>query len=150
MSIFIVTFYLLFHTLASLTLFKLLVKEIVVCKLVFSQNKILWRKIHNHLKYSSIFYSLHEHFKIQNLCWILFVLINQNYLRNLENIINLLDHVVFFTCHEYVDNFLSNFSLFNYKKFSFFMYLKDVQSFALDFKFYIIQRLNILVKLIAC
>ncbi len=81
---------------------------------------------------------------------VFFVLINQNYLRNLENIINLLDHVVLFTCHEYVDNFLSIFSLFNYKKFSFFMYLKDVQSYALDFKFYIIQRLNILVKLITC
>jgi hypothetical protein len=30
------------------------------------------------------------------------------------------------------------------------MYLKDVQSLVLDFKFYIIQRLNIFVKLIAC
>ncbi len=30
------------------------------------------------------------------------------------------------------------------------MYLKDVQSLALDLKFFIIQRFNILVKLIAC
>jgi hypothetical protein len=36
------------------------------------------------------------------------------------------------------------------KNFPSFMYLKDVQSLVLDFKFYIIQRLNIFVKLIAC
>ncbi len=42
------------------------------------------------------------------------ILINQNNLRNLEYIIDILNHVVFFTSHEYVDNFLSIINLFNY------------------------------------
>jgi hypothetical protein len=66
---------------------------------------------------------------------VVFLLINQNYLRNLENIINILDHVVFFTSHTMLTTFFQFLICFIIKISHIFMYLKDVQSFALDFKF---------------
>jgi hypothetical protein len=47
-------------------------------------------------------------------------------------------------------NWSQQFYFFNYKIFPFFMQLKHVQSLALDFKFYITQRFDILIRWTTC
>jgi hypothetical protein len=75
--------------------------------LVFSKKKILSRKINRRLEYLRIFYSWHENFKFhyffyKHMLKLSLYYINQNYLKNLENIMNILNPIMLSTFHEYV------------------------------------------------